>query len=289
VKVLSSSRPPGATPADSVLATVLTYNDPEALAGCLAAIALQTRRPDAVLVIDNGSSPPAGAAVDRLADESCAAVLRLSANLGPAGGHAAGLRAFLAGLCDVAWVMDDDCVPEPGCLEAILRAREAQESEGVLFPAQTDQVGVQRNFPGWFAVLLPRAVVDRVGVPREEFFWWAEDTEYLQRRISRAGFPVQWVAAARVQHRRRRATEPKPAWKVYYETRNSVYYRLRVQRPFQRPLGMKKVFRLTRALSRTMWSLITESHDRRNRLRMFARGVFDGLRGRLGRTVVPEA
>jgi rhamnopyranosyl-N-acetylglucosaminyl-diphospho-decaprenol beta-1,3/1,4-galactofuranosyltransferase len=272
-----------------VLATVLTHNDPDALATCLAAIARQTRSPDAVLVIDNGSSSPASASVDRLTDESCATVLRLSENLGPAGGHAAGLRAFLAGPCHAAWVMDDDCVPEPGCLEAILHAREAQESEGVLFPTQTDQGGVQRNFPGWFAVLLPRAVVDCVGVPREEFFWWAEDTEYLQWRISRAGFPVQWVAAARVQHRRRRATRPTPAWKVYYEARNSVYYRLRVQRPFQQPRRIDKVFRLTTTLSRTLWSLITESHDRRNRLRMFARGIFDGVRGRLGRTVVPDA
>jgi rhamnopyranosyl-N-acetylglucosaminyl-diphospho-decaprenol beta-1,3/1,4-galactofuranosyltransferase len=280
---------PATRSSDLVLATVLTHNDPEALAGCLAAIARQTRRPDAVLVIDNGSSPLARAAVDRLAGESCATVLRLSANLGPAGGHAAGLRAFLAGPCDVAWVMDDDCVPEPDCLRAILSAREAQDRDRVLFPAQTDEVDVERNWPGWFAVLVPRAVVDRVGVPREEFFWWAEDTEYLQWRIPRAGFPLQWVAGARVQHRRRQATGPKPAWKVYYEARNSVYYRLRVQRPFQRPLRIQKVSRLTRALSRTLWSLITESHDRRNRLRMFARGIFDGLRGRLGRTVVPEA
>jgi rhamnopyranosyl-N-acetylglucosaminyl-diphospho-decaprenol beta-1,3/1,4-galactofuranosyltransferase len=280
---------PATTSAESVLATVLTYNDPGALAVCLDAIARQTRRPGAVLIIDNGSSPPAGATVDQLADESCATVLRLSANLGPAGGHAAGLRAFLAGRCDVAWVMDDDCVPEAGCLETLLSARQAQATDGVLFPAQTDQVGVQRNWPGWFAVILPRAVVDRVGVPREEFFWWAEDTEYFNWRIPRAGFPVQWVARARVQHRRRRATGPKPAWKIYYEARNSVYYRLRVQRPFQRPLRLQKVSRLTRTLSRTLWSLITESHDRRNRLRMFARGIFDGLRGRLGRTVVPEA
>jgi rhamnopyranosyl-N-acetylglucosaminyl-diphospho-decaprenol beta-1,3/1,4-galactofuranosyltransferase len=272
-----------------VLATVLTYNDPTALAGCLAAIDRQTRRPDAVLVIDNHSSPPAGAAIDRLADASCASVLRLSANLGPAGGHAAGLRAFLAGPCDVAWVMDDDCVPEPDCLEAILRAREAQGGDGVLFPAQTDEVGTQRNWPGWFAVILPRAVVDRVGVPREEFFWWAEDTEYFHWRVRRAGFTVQWVPEARMQHQRRRATGPKPAWKVYYEARNSVYYRLHVQRLFRPRRRVQKVSRLTWALTRTLWSLITESHDRRNRLRMFARGIFDGLRGRLGRTVVPEA
>jgi len=49
----------------SVLAMVLTYNSAENLAQTLRAIAAQTRLPEALLVVDNASDPPAGRVVTR--------------------------------------------------------------------------------------------------------------------------------------------------------------------------------------------------------------------------------
>ena len=47
----------------------------------------------------------------------------LGANYGGAGGFAYGMAQALAHGADLIWLMDDDTVPEPGALEALLQAR----------------------------------------------------------------------------------------------------------------------------------------------------------------------
>ena len=48
-------------------------------------------------------------------------------------------------------------------------------------------------------VLVTRELVDRIGLPREEFFIWGDDVEYLWR-ASEAGARVATVVGARVLH-----------------------------------------------------------------------------------------
>ena len=102
---------------ESVAAVVVTHNDSVALAGCLRALAEQTRPPDEVIVVDNASSP-------RVVGVECGGVpvrvLRSEVNGGPAGGFADGLESFLRGRAAWAWVMDDDCEPEPEALAVLL-------------------------------------------------------------------------------------------------------------------------------------------------------------------------
>src|SRR5262245_52497364 len=99
------------------MAIVVTCDAPEALARCLAAINEQSTSPAQVLVVDNASEPPATAPV---VDQSDVRFLRLSENLGPAGGYAAGLRDFLESPCESVWLLDDDCVPRPDALGALV-------------------------------------------------------------------------------------------------------------------------------------------------------------------------
>ena len=47
----------------------------------------------------------------------------LAQNTGGAGGFAYGLALALADGADLVWLMDDDTVPEPGALRALLDAR----------------------------------------------------------------------------------------------------------------------------------------------------------------------
>jgi rhamnopyranosyl-N-acetylglucosaminyl-diphospho-decaprenol beta-1,3/1,4-galactofuranosyltransferase len=48
-------------------------------------------------------------------------------------------------------------------------------------------------------VLVTRELVDRIGLPREEFFIWGDDHEY-RLRAERAGGRVATVVGARVSH-----------------------------------------------------------------------------------------
>jgi GT2 family glycosyltransferase len=279
-----------------VAALVLTFAAPQAVTGCLDALSVQTRSPDVVIIVDNHSPEPV--VVDR-AGQGLAPVevARLSVNAGPAGGHAAGLRRFLETGYEWAWVMDDDVRPAATALERLLVDATTLDGPGVIQPTMRDAASHEVvNTQGWCGVLVHRDVVRAVGVPDERLFWWTEDTEYLQWRVPRAGFPVRRSATAEVLVRRARPDATKPAWKYYYEARNQVHYRVRVQRPGpRRPVPhhlTRRVrwWRATRTAGRLLARSVLREHD--HRTRKFAgviRGCVDGLSGRLGPRVPVDA
>jgi rhamnopyranosyl-N-acetylglucosaminyl-diphospho-decaprenol beta-1,3/1,4-galactofuranosyltransferase len=261
-----------------VLALVLTFDAPEHLLACLRGILDQSVEPDAVLVIDNASRIPAkDVAVQAGLSTEHIEFFRLPENVGPAGGYAAGLRRFAASDYDAAWVIDDDCVPDRDCLSCLLENLSASEGLALIFPTVLDPQGVVSNYPAWHGVLIPRIIVESVGVPKEDLFWWAEDSEYLQWRIPKAGYAVLRVPEARLTHYVWRPRK-RAAWKYYYETRNFIYYLVHVQ-------GRREPTALFMPLFRTFIRVLTIEDRRLLKLQFFARGFRDGLAGRLGRQV----
>ena len=258
----------------SILAIVLTHDAADALDRCLTAIDEQTTPPTCVLVVDNASRVPAQAGARTVSTE----VLHVEENGGPAGGHAVGLARFLASTFDVAWVMDDDCIPEADCLERLVARHDAPPGGGIVFPFWIDAATGEGSFlPAWCGFVIDRTTVERLGVPRAEFVWWAEDTEYLQWRVHVAGIRVEHEPDARVEHRRVRWVTTRPVWKVYYEVRNTVFFRLYVQRkPFTR---FKRMFR---TLAKLLGQIVTREDRKAAKLAAYARGLFDGFTGRLG-------
>jgi len=277
-----------------VAAVVLTHDAPRSFERCVRALAAQTIPLTALLVTDNASAEPVEHVVEGFPG---AVVQRLPVNTGPAGGYAAALTAFLASDAEWAWVMDDDCVPEPHALEMQLAA--ASPTRVVLPMAWSDDSYEGTRSHGWLGALIHRSVVERVGVPKAELFWWTEDTEYLQWRIPEAGFEVVWTDEAVTRVSRARADDTKPAWKYYYEARNQVYHRLYVQRPARSPRTRPTPHHLQ--VSVRCWRaarsvvllagrvVLREHHDRAHKLASIARGALDGLRGKLGATVVPDS
>lgn len=271
---------------ERVMAIVLTFDARPALEDCLAGIRAQTRPVDNILVVDNAS---AESVADVVAATPGATLLRLPDNRGPAGGYAEGLGAFLHSGATRAWVMDDDCVPAPDALAAQLAITwRAPVVLARMIDHDTQEI---TDTQGWCGVLLAREVVDAVGVPDPALFWWTEDTEYLQWRIPRAGFRVERCTDAEIAVRRTRSDAAKPAWKYYYESRNQVYYRLVTQRPHSKLVPRHltrrvRVGRAARSVGKLAARAVLREHTQRTRkLAMVGRGTFDGMRGRLGRTV----
>ena len=135
------------------------------------------------------------------------------------------------------------------------------------------------HYPGWCGVLLGREVVESAGLPRADFFWWAEDFEYLMLRIPGAGFPMHITPEVVVDHQHGRKQWGNPPWKYYYETRNNVYLHLYIKHG--RGRWPRKLAGLT------LRAIVREDEGRGIRLKMIGRGVVDGIAGRLGRTVDP--
>ncbi len=104
-----------------VIAVVVTYNRRDLLTQAPSAVLGQSRTPDTVIVIDNASTDGTADLVrTRFPSVRLAAAQR---NTGGAGGFAYGLALALAEEADLVWLMDDDTVPEPGALRAMLDAR----------------------------------------------------------------------------------------------------------------------------------------------------------------------
>ena len=205
----------------SVAAVVVTYNRLPLLRQCLAALAAQTAQELTIFLVDNASTDGTAEAVAEMALPNLV-YRNTGKNLGGAGGFAYGVReAALAGY-DALWLMDDDTLPTPTALEALLQAdRNLQGQYGwlssrALAPDGTDQpMNLQRvtpykDLPGFDSERIPAVMasfvslflrtetVRRYGLPIAEFFIWSDDWEYT-RRISRAK-PCYVIPASRVVH-----------------------------------------------------------------------------------------
>jgi glycosyltransferase involved in cell wall biosynthesis len=188
------------------------YNDPAALATCLAALAAQRNDgvPFEVLVVDNGSAEPPAAI--------CAGVpgVRLLAEPTPGPGPARSRGAAEARAAVIAFV-DADCRPEPGWILAIDRAFADPASEIVggdvhIAPADPARMTVIEAYESVFGYRM-RLYIERDGyaatcnmaVRREIFaavgpfagIAVAEDMDW-GRRATALGYRPRYVPAMRV-------------------------------------------------------------------------------------------
>ena len=113
-----------------------------------------------------------------------------------------------------AWVIDDDMRPDPECLERLWVVAAKDPARAFVFPVSFQLDGTFGAWPSWCGFLVAREIVEEVGVPMAELFWWAEDTEYLQWRIPQAGYPMRVVGDAYVRHDAIRQGDVRPGVEV---------------------------------------------------------------------------
>ena len=212
-----------------IVAVVVTWNRSEMVDRILRAIDAQDARPELVVVVDNASTDRTPQLLAELTEElrTPLQVLRLERNTGGAGGFKAGLAAALEHDADLFWLMDDDGQPPPDCLSTLLPYADRYDFLGPAVVAEDDQrrLCFPIRIPGtakvvhdladveraatdglledvvipFNGVLVTRELVERIGLPREEFFIWGDDVEYLWR-ARRAGARVATVVPARFRH-----------------------------------------------------------------------------------------
>jgi GT2 family glycosyltransferase len=226
---------PAAAP--RVVVVVVTWNRRELLAEAMHAVTTQVPPPDAVVVVDNASSDGSQRfVVDQYPD---ADLVRLETNTGGAGGFAAGVdRALRVHRADLVWLLDDDTVPEPGALSALLDARERHPgvtptllasrvlwTNGRDHPMNTPRpkplagraekaaarrVGcVPVRSASFVSVLVDADAVRDRGLPLADYFVWNDDFEFTTRVLRGRGGAVlpgqpRRAQDANLRHHRRR-------------------------------------------------------------------------------------
>jgi rhamnopyranosyl-N-acetylglucosaminyl-diphospho-decaprenol beta-1,3/1,4-galactofuranosyltransferase len=236
-----------------VIAVVVTYNRRELLLESLAAVAAQTRPADAVIVVDNASTDGTAAAVRR--QFPSVQLAELARNTGGAGGFASGIALALEQSADLVWLMDDDTVPEPDALRALLEARERYPASAARPPALlasrvvwTDGRAHPMNTPrakpfagraereaaaaagclpirsaSFVSVLVDAGVCRERGLPQADYFLWNDDFEFTTRVLR--GNTGLLCPASTVVHKTAvfGSTDSDPGQRFFYEVRNKIW------------------------------------------------------------------
>lgn len=234
----------------NIAAVVVSYNRSALLEDVLRGIAKQTRLVDHLIVVDNASTDDSVRVVNR--DAPNAELIALRENTGGAGGFAVGIASALRAKADWIWVMDDDTVPEPGALQALVEVAEGQDDEQLvllgsravwkdgsdhpmntprqrLFAPRSDRAAAAQGqcMPvrslSFVSAMLRATRVAEVGLPISDYFLWNDDFEFTSRlaRNRRALF----VPTSVVEHRtmKKGSSDDDPGERFFFEVRNKIW------------------------------------------------------------------
>ena len=281
-----------------VTAVVVTFNRLALLRECLAALAVQTRAPDRVLVVDNASTDGTADAVR--AEFPAVELLALPENVGGAGGFHAGMADAHARGADWIWLMDDDTIARPEALAELLAAPErasglprprilaskAVWTDGRLHPMNAN--GLTKDTPlfleasgrgliplrtaTFVSLLVHRDVIDEFGLPLRHYFIWSDDVEYTGR-VLRAHHGGYLVPTSVVEHRTKSSytAVTESEGRFYYHVRNSLW----MLRSSAWNVGEKLALVFTVLVTTRLY--LTHRRFHRDALAVVARGVRDGL------------
>ena len=327
-------------------AIIVTYNRPQLAVRCLKDVVHQSRPPEHLILIDNASSYNLLEVIEKdglireelghswlwehdmpwLPQVRCRRFktlhditlhfLRISKNIGGAGGFAAGI-SFACECLDSRWLwlLDDDAFPEKDALHRLLEFEKIHRCAalsplklstdrkilyshfGLLqfswpfptplrkIPLDKAQEAVRIDASSFVGLLVNRGAVEKVGVPRADFFLHHDDIEYCIR-LKEAG-EIWLVPGSRVVHleearKRNRLSRPSilcldydKAWLSYYGKRNMMWLAWRNRKGL---IG----FGLSLAVTALAYVavIILFADKRLLRMKMLFHAFLDGLKGR---------
>lgn len=234
----------------TVALLIVNWNSGDLLRRCLQSVREQRRPPDQVIVIDNASTDDSLARAEPLLP--AVQVIKLDTNTGFA--HANNVGARAARGFDALALMNPDVIADPGWLEALVAAAEADARaagfasrmlmasaprlDGVgdsyhvsgrawrkghgMAAATWPQGDVDTFGPCAAAALYRRDAFDEVGGFDERFFCYFEDVD-LAFRLRLRGYTCRYVDAAVVHHVVSAVSGYRSDFALYHGERNAIW------------------------------------------------------------------
>ena len=203
--------------APRVEVVVLNWNGRDEIMRCIESISQQSYRNFGITILDNASSDGSAVSLKTLGDRIN--LIESSENLGYAGGNNVAMRQAFANGADYVWLFNSDAVATPDALAQIIAVCDAGRDIGLASPlireeddriqfagrmfdltvpdtCSTDDIEQARtwlaNNPHRIALtgtamLVSRALFDRIGGFDDTLFAYWEDTDY-SIRSAEAGF-----------------------------------------------------------------------------------------------------
>lgn len=232
-----------------VCISILNWNNAEETLRCIQSLSNIGKDNITIVVLDNAS---ADQSVEKLSAMDDVELFRSEVNLGFAGGHNFVINNMSQRGFDYFWLLNNDAIVEPGCLENLLASIGRNPSVGMASPVIKDldpphayqQVLTLLNVTGtgveehadleqakelqlkypsrvilWgTGLLIKRSTIDKVGLLDEKLFAYSEDTDY-SLRCMRYGLLNQVVFDATLLHYQ--PTGLRKAHYYYYTHRNA--------------------------------------------------------------------
>jgi len=232
----------------------LNWNTTDVTCEFLRSIREQNKYPHIeVIVVDNASREDPTAAF--LAAYPDAIVIRNEANLGFSAGNNAGIRAAKG---EYLFIVNNDTEFTPGLLEGLLEIFRTYPDAGMASPkfhyffekgtieyAGYEQVNILTGRNGMIGcrekdngqydevrpthyvhgggMMVPRRVVDEVGLMPEIFFLYYEELDWSEQ-IKRKGYSIYYQPASLIYHKESMTTGRSSPLKTFYLTRNRILF-----------------------------------------------------------------
>ena len=227
------------------------YNNPELTVALLASLrCVSSDCTVEVIVVDNGSRVNAGDTIRAAYPE--VKFIRSERNLGFAGGNNLGIQEATG---DYLFFVNNDAELKEDVISPLVATLRAHPEVGLLcpeiryfdYPDTVQYLGftpmnritgrnrcltslkqnstglVYTSFPHGAAMMVPRTVIDRVGMMPELFFLYYEEHDWAEM-IRRAGYRLAVLPEVVIYHKESMSVSKINALKMYFMTRNRLLF-----------------------------------------------------------------
>ncbi|MDN2452993.1 glycosyltransferase [Lactobacillus sp. UCMA15818] len=260
---------------ETVTVLIVTYNRSDCLIKLLKSLLIQSYKLERIVIFDNNSTDKTTCKLQKNGyikssiveknklyinkkDNVETIYLKSSKNTGGSGGFYSGMKMANSFGSDYIWCMDDDVLPDEGCLNEMLSSFD--KNVGIVIPNRSDnyfsdnaivdfnlknpflfRLGMQKRIISSSDIgdnsievvdmpfegpLIKSDIINKVGYPNKDFFILFDDTEYAYR-CRKYGLIIFNTRAHLHRQIRPVVTFPKKKrmnWKDYYFYRNQFFF-----------------------------------------------------------------
>ena len=265
------------TSGQTVGIVLVNYNGQKFMPDCLESLATIDYTPARIVVVDNASTD--GSADWTAAHYPNIILLRLESNTGITGGNNAGMEWCLQNGCDFVLLLNNDTVVQPDFLSRLMENAAPGRMVVPKIYFDDDRKRINNHFGDfdywrmvhrdWFyrkldspashriqaapmantcALLVPRAVLEKIGRMDDQLFIYWDDTDFITRAV-RVGTEILLVPTAVIYHKESSSSGGSNSpLVVYYTTRNRLYFTFKHQKSRMALAFFLLYFSLTRLL-----------------------------------------
>lgn len=228
---------------------IVTYNRLALLKECIDACLNQTYSFEKIYVVNNASSDGTKDYLDSLKNKKIE-VCNLSENIGGSGGFYEGVKYFKESNLDYILLIDDDAIIDNNYNEEIVKIINIDNSlSGYSGTVKTNDMiqydhrkhlkndksfvtmnSLKEDYESEYfdydlstfcGLYIPIKLINKIGLPKKEFFIWFDDTEY-SLRLRKYG-KIRNINTTSLNHKTNVSTNTAFTWKSYYGLRNQIY------------------------------------------------------------------